>query len=147
MLGSSQATNSRVTKREKVSFYTTLQEVQRLGTRLALFLTSVLGVAKKKRPSFYTSTVSVVSCAQVSVVSRGHGVTVNTSLVVGMMRRNRACDRSLIVLMRGGLGCHTGLQQRLSTLPPSLWVTLLTAVACICRHVQTTLDFLACPLR
>ena len=109
MLGSSQATNNRVTKREKVSFYTALQEVQRLGTRLALFLTSVLGVAKKKRPSFYTSTVLVVSCAQVSVVSRGHGVTVNTSLVVGMMRWNRACDRSLIVLMGGGLGCHTGL--------------------------------------
>lgn len=148
MLGSSQPTNNRVSKREreKVSFYTTFQEAQRLGTRLALFLTSVLGVAKKKRPSFYISIVFVVSCTQVSVVSLGHGVTVNTSLVVGMMRWNRVCDPSLIVLMGRDLGCHTGLQQHLSTHPSSLWVTLLTAVACVCRHVPMTLDFLACPL-
>lgn len=93
MLGSSQPTNNRVTKREreKVSFYTTFQEAQRLGTRLALFLTSVLGVAKKKRPSFYISIVFVVSCTQVSVVSLGHGVTVNTSLVVGGNDEMESC--------------------------------------------------------
>lgn len=147
MLGSSQATNNHVIKREKVSFYTTFQEAQRLGTRLSLFLTLVLGVAKKNHPSFCINTISVVSCSQVSVVSHGHGVTVNASLVVGMMRwSSRVCDQSLIALMEGGLGWHTGLQQCLSALLPSLWVTLLTAVACIYRHVPMTLDFLACPL-